>query len=128
MPVRAMRTGLVLLLCWRMCSAQEQKPDLEKTILVASDLPLGIALVHELSVHRFDGLTPRAPHWRPWSIADASHGFDVTGNALYCYVIARTMRYAYQYAGFSPVAATVLAGTNMLLFHAYIKYRESLYS
>jgi len=128
MPVRALRTGLILLLCWGVCDAQDSRnPDWGKTALVASNLPIGLALIHELSVHRFDGLTARAPHWRPLSIPDASHGFDITGNALYCYLITRTLRHGYEYAGFSPFTSTVLSGMNMLLLHSYIKYRESLY-
>ncbi len=126
-PVRALRTGIVLTMCWRICSAQDDTPDWRKVALVASNLPIGIAFLHDLSVHRFQGLTASAPHWRPWDIPDASHGFDVAGNALYCYVITRTLRHAYEYAGFSPLPATLLSATNMLLFHAYIKYRESLY-
>lgn len=127
MTVRLLRTGLILLLCWKISSAQESTPDLGKTALVVSNLPVGLALIHELSVQRFGGLTPRPPHWRPLSIPDASHGFDVAGNALYSYVITRTLRYGYAYAGFSPLTATALSATNMLLFHSYIKYRESLY-
>lgn len=127
MPARLLRTGLILLLCWRVSSAQDSKPDLAKTALVVSNLPVGIAFIYDLSLHRFDGLTAHAPHWRPWSIRDGSHGYDVTGNALYCYALTRTYRYGYEYAGFSPFTATLLSGTNVLLLHAFIKYRESLY-
>jgi len=127
MPGRLLRTGLILLVCWRISSAQDSRPDLAKTAMVTSNLPLGIEFFYDLSLHRFDGLTPRAPHWRPWSIPDGSHGFDVTGNALYSYLLTRTFRYGYQYAGFSPFTATLLSGATVLLFHGFIKYRESLY-
>jgi hypothetical protein len=126
-PIRLFRTGIVMLLCWGVSPAQESEHDWGKTALVASNLPAGLALIHELSLHRFEGMAPRAPHWRPRSIRDASRDFDVAGNALYCYVITRTLRHGYEYAGFSPFSATLLAGTNMLLLHTYIKYRESLY-
>src|SRR5512140_2787041 len=115
MPVRPLRMGLILLLCWRICDAQESKPDWGRTAIVATNFPLGFALIHELSVHRFQGLTPHAPHWRPYSIPDGSHGYDVTGNALYCYVITRTLRHGYEYAGFSPFPAALISGINTLL-------------
>jgi hypothetical protein len=122
----ASRMGLVLLLCWSTCNAQDSsKVDWGKTAIVAANLPLGIVLIEVMSEHRVKEVPRTSPHWRT-EPCDAQN-FDVAGNALYAYFLTRTIRHGYEYAGFSPLAATALSGANTLLLHAYLKYTESIY-
>ena len=118
--------GLALLLIPNLCTSQENNiPDWGKTAIIASTVPVSIGIIHVLSMNRNYGIRESSPHWR--TRACDAQNFDIAGNALYCYVLTRNLRYEYQYAGFSPFAASALAGANVGLMHAYLKYRESLY-
>ncbi|HEX9007004.1 MAG TPA: hypothetical protein VF889_06895 [Bacteroidota bacterium] len=97
-----------------------------RTALVTSNIPVSIYLIEQLNwggreeqhVHR------SAPHWR--TIPDPlAHGFDIAGNSLATYMVTRTLRHAYEFAGYSPTTSLLLAGANVFVVHGYAKYRES---
>jgi hypothetical protein len=125
---RASCTALIAVLCWNSCIAQDSiKVDIHKTILIATNIPIGMECIYLLSSLRKQEVPLTSPHWRADSLGCDSQRFDIAGNALYCYVLTRTLRHAYASAGFSAVPATIISGVNVALLHAYLKYRESVF-
>ncbi len=105
----------------------QASPSWARTALVASNIPISIYLTDKLNWGgRLEKYVPRsAPHWR--TIPDPlAHGFDNAGNSLATYVVTRSLRHVYEFAGYSPTTSLFLAGANVFIIHGYAKYRESL--